>query len=165
MLAAYEQMRADAVAGEALDFDLLAKWQGTVLGVSDPAFRTGPAFAKNGRETYGWAAEAPAWFDDCLASSRDDGVPIAARAARVYLDVCFFHPFPDGNARSALLALAFVLAEGGIVLDQVGPVAQVWRPADDPEGAAALADLVAVLIEGTLRRSGQDCHDGAASRC
>ncbi|MEU0059386.1 Fic family protein [Streptomyces sp. NPDC006334] len=30
---------------------------------------------------------------------------MAARAARAYLDVAFFHPFTDGNARTALLTL------------------------------------------------------------
>ncbi|WP_306364834.1 Fic family protein [Nocardia sp. CC227C] len=82
----------------------------------------------------------------------------AARAARVYLDVCFFHPFADGNARSALLALAFVLARDGIVLDEVGPVAQVQRPADDAEGALGLADLVVTLIERTQRRLRRGAH-------
>lgn len=81
-------------------------------------------------------------------------MPVASRAARAYLDVCFFHPFPDGNARSALLTLAFVLAAADIVLDQVGPLAQLQRPADDPEGARGLADLVVTLIEGAQRRSG-----------
>jgi hypothetical protein len=57
-----------------------------------------------------------------------------------------------------LLAFAFVLAKDGIVLDEVGPVAQVRRPADDVEGAAGLADLVVALIEGTRRRSSRSCH-------
>ncbi|MET7621918.1 hypothetical protein [Streptomyces sp. NPDC005408] len=33
-----------------------------------------------------------------------------------YLDVCFFHPFGDGNARSAFLALIFVLDREGVAL-------------------------------------------------
>ncbi|MFF8844351.1 hypothetical protein ACF08N_16805 [Streptomyces sp. NPDC015127] len=45
--------------------------------------------------------------------------PLSAGAARAYLDVCFFHPFDDGNARSAFLALVFVLAREGVALDGV----------------------------------------------
>lgn len=75
------------------------------------------------------------------------------RGRPAYLDVCFFHPFADGNARSALLALAFILARDGVVLDQVGPITQVQRFADDVPGALGLANLVSALIEGTLRRA------------
>lgn len=78
---------------------------------------------------------------------------MAARAARAYLDVCFFHPFADGNARSALLALVFILATDAIVLDQVAPIAQVQRFADDARGALGLAEVVIALIAGTARRA------------
>ncbi|MEV0804914.1 hypothetical protein [Micromonospora sp. NPDC050200] len=36
-------------------------------------------------------------FEDCLAEATDD-LPLPSRAARVYLDVAFFHRFDDGNA-------------------------------------------------------------------
>lgn len=155
---AYMLVRADAAAGLALDFDLLASWQRTVLGVAEAPFRDAAAFAKNGRERYGLDPDTPARFAHCLADSEDHQVPVAARAARVYLDLCFFHPFADGNARSALLASAFVLAKADIVLDEVGPLAQVQRPADDPDGAAGFADLVVALIEATARRSSRRPH-------
>lgn len=158
LLSAYGQMRYDAAAGKILDFRLLASWQRTVLGVADAPFRRSPAFAKDGRERYGLSPDTSARFLDCLAASCDCELPVAARAARIYLDVCFFHPFTDGNARSALLASAFVLARDGIVLDEVGPLAQVQRPADDAEGAAGLANLVVALIEGTQRRRGRSTH-------
>lgn len=151
--AAYELMRDDAAADQVLDFDRLAAWQRAVLGVTAAPFRDAPAFAKGGRERYGLDAQTPERFAQCLADSGNRDVPVAARAARVYLDVCFFHPFADGNARSALLASAFVLAKDGVVLDEVGPIAQVWRRADDAEGAAGFADLVVALIEGARRRS------------
>ncbi|WP_221937956.1 Fic family protein [Nocardia otitidiscaviarum] len=158
LLQAYEQMRCDAAADKVLDFDLLAGWQRTVLGIAAAPFRDGPAFAKGGRELYGLHANTPARFAECLADSRNHEVPVAARAARVYLDVCFFHPFADGNARSALLALAFVLGKDGVVLDEVGPIAQVQRPADDAEGALGFADLVVAMIEGTQRRLDRRAH-------
>jgi hypothetical protein len=158
---AYRQMRADAATGEALNLELLSKWQCAVLGVAAAPFRSGPAFAKGGRERYGLGPHTAALFESCLRDSGEVQVPVAARAARVYLDVCFFHPFVDGNARAALLALAFVLAANGIVLDQIGPIAQIQRPADDPEGALGLARLVKALIEGTQRRLGQTAHAAA----
>jgi hypothetical protein len=161
--AVYGQVRADAQAGAALDFALLATWQQLVLGTASAPFRTGPAFAKAGGERHGLTADTENRFEALLAQSREAGLPVAARAARVYLDVCFVHPFADGNARSALLALAFLLAVDGIVLDQIGPIAQVLRFADDTCGAQALADTVTVLIEGTRRRATAEPH-GAAPR-
>ncbi|GAA2971395.1 Fic family protein [Actinokineospora diospyrosa] len=150
LLAAYDQFRADTA--RPLDFGLLAQWQKTVLGVDHVPFRSGPAFAKAGREHYGLDPDTPALFDLCLAGAEDPTLPIASRAARAYLDICFFHPFPDGNARSALLALTFVLAKHNIVLDQVGPLT-LQRPANDPNGAHGLATLVVTLIENTQRRA------------
>ncbi|MFE9727345.1 hypothetical protein ACFYQ5_28065 [Streptomyces sp. NPDC005794] len=47
-------------------------------------------------------------------------LPASDRAARACLDVCFFHPFDDGNASSAFLALLFVLAREGVALNGVG---------------------------------------------
>lgn len=73
-------------------------------------------------------------------------------AARAYLDVAFIHPYPDGNARLALLILASILKTEGVRLDQVGPL-HTARYADDPAGAADLAALVSVLIRATLRRA------------
>jgi hypothetical protein len=151
-------VRADAAAEQTLDFGLLARWQRTVLGVAHAPFRSGAALAKGGRERYGFHRDTSTHFEACLVQSQEGDTPVAARAARAYLDVCFFHPFSDGNARSALLTLAFVLGKEGIVLDQVGPLAQLQRPADDPQGAKAMGDLVVSLIESTHRRSSDYCH-------
>ncbi|MGW1547826.1 Fic family protein [Streptomyces sp. NPDC002346] len=65
------------------------------------------------------AANLPARLGTCLAQATDPALPLNARAARAYLDVCFFHPFEDGNARSAFLTLTYLLAREGIALDQV----------------------------------------------
>ena len=69
----------------------------------------------------------------------------------MYLDVLHFHPFADGNARSAALALYFVLAREGVVLDRAAPLLMTRWPAADPHGAEGLARLVAVLIKQTRR--------------
>lgn len=153
LLAALRQARADAAAGSALTCDLLIGWQRQVLDSRDVQFRSRPAFAKAGRERYGIAPDTRNRFDVCLSQSDEAQLALSARAARAYLDVCFFHPFDDGNGRSAFLTLTFVLARAGIVLDQVGPLRRLARHADDPGGALALANLVAALINNTHRRS------------
>jgi hypothetical protein len=152
LLAALACARADAESGAALSFELLSAWQCRVLDTAETPFRSLPAFAKGGRERYGVDPSLCSRFEGCLAQAHEDDLPLPARAARLYLDVCFFHPFDDGNARSAFLALTFLLARSGITLDQVGPIRGLARRADDPEDALALADLLAVLISNTARR-------------
>jgi hypothetical protein len=155
MSAALNRVRRDVVADRALDFAILSGWQSLVLGMQNPVFRTGPAFAKGGRERYGIEPGTPERFERCLAQSTQPDLALPARAARAYLDVCFFHPFDDGNARAALLALTFVLARDGVVLAQVGPIQRVARRADDPDSALDLARLVAVLMNAARRRAVQ----------
>ncbi|MFL1380905.1 Fic family protein [Nocardiopsis protaetiae] len=152
MLAALDRVRADAAAGARPTFDLLQGWQRHVLGGPAPP-RTGAAFAKAGRERYGLLPDLRERLDACLGQATGPAPPLAARAARAYLDVCFFHPFEDGNGRSAFLTLVFLLAREGVALDQVGPLRRVARYADDPRGALALADLLAVLIDAARRRA------------
>jgi hypothetical protein len=152
LLTALALVREDARADVPLTFDRLHSWQCHVLGVSRAPFRHHPAYAKGGRERYGDGPHLRDRFQACLAQSDAPDLPLAALAARLYLDVCFFHPFEDGNARSAFLALTFVLARAGIVLDQVAPIRRIQRRADDPEDALALANLVAILISTTCRR-------------
>jgi hypothetical protein len=145
LLVAHTLARADAARSIPLNFALLAGWQREVLGAAEvPSFRANDAYAKAGRERYGLTPRTQADFASCLRETTDPAVPLAARAARVYLDVAFFHPFADGNARAALLTLVHVLAREDIVLPEVGPL-QTTRYADDPAGAADLATLIGVL--------------------
>ncbi|MFG3115637.1 Fic family protein [Streptomyces sp. NPDC048197] len=149
---AHALVRADAARRAPLTFGLLAGWQRLVLGTPDAPFRTGAAYAKHGRERYPLTPHTRADFARCLREGDEAGVPLPARAARTFLDVAFHHPFPDGNGRAALLALTFVLAREGVVLDEVGPL-QTTRYADDPDGAADLAVLVGILVRATERRA------------
>ncbi|NHI05485.1 filamentation induced by cAMP protein fic [Streptomyces sp. KO7888] len=166
MRAAWRSARRDAEADRPLGFGLLAGWQKQVLGRPDVAFRTLPAFAKGGRERYGIHEETQARFDEYLSQATETAtdVPLPARAARAYLDVCFFHPFDDGNARSALLTLGFVLAREQVFLEEVGPV-RVPRYADDPVGAPALARLIHVLAGAVARRGEVLAQPSARRRC
>lgn len=150
LLAALELLRADAARGTPLDFELLRGWQQHVLGTAwPPAFRTMTAFAKGGRERYGIAPDTHARLDACLAGSAGDHgalLPLTARAARAYLDVCFFHPFDDGNARSAFLALVFVLAREGVTLANVGLLRRITFQAADPQDALSLARYIGLSL-------------------
>lgn len=136
-------VREQARRGVPLDFAGLARAQGLVLG-EPVGFRTGEAFAKGGRERYGLTPETPARFDACLTEAGSPE-PAPRRAARVYLDVCFFHPFPDGNARAARLALEWVLTREGLGLHAVEPLFVLSRSASDRTGAYLFADAVAHL--------------------
>ncbi|ACU70114.1 filamentation induced by cAMP protein Fic [Catenulispora acidiphila DSM 44928] len=144
LLAALDMARADAARGSVLDFELLRRWQQHVLNTPQPpSFRDLPAFAKGGRERYGIGTDTRARFDGCLAESADgegDGAaPLSLRAARAYLDVCFFHPFDDGNARAAFLTAVFVLAREDVQLGSVALLRRVSYQADDPQAPLTLA--------------------------
>ncbi|MCP2342147.1 prophage maintenance system killer protein [Actinomadura rupiterrae] len=67
--------------------------------------------------------------------------------------MCFFHPFDDGNARAAFLALVFVLAREGITLDNVSLLRRVSFQADAPEDPLILARYINLHLAETRRRS------------
>jgi hypothetical protein len=146
-----DRVLLDAAAGGPLTVALLARWQADVLYQDEVAFRTGTAVAKGGRERYHFHPGLPADFDRCLAQAGEAGVPLPARAARAYLDVAFHHPFDDGNARAAGLALYYVLAREGVVLQWAAPVLAAARPAHDAAAAVSLARLVERLMRPPLR--------------
>lgn len=163
LVRALRVVRAAVETDGLLTYELLADWQTVVLGVDSVEFRTGPAFAKEGREVYDLHPGIHETFDRCLTESTELETPLAARAARVYLDVAFFHPFPDGNARAAMLAMYFVLLRGEVMLDLAAPILIVSRRADDLDGARDLVRLIDVLIEQTRHRAARGPHCRTAS--
>ncbi|MEU2246925.1 hypothetical protein [Streptomyces sp. NPDC019224] len=166
LLSGLELLRADAARGARLDFTRVSSWQQHILGTPQPPpFRSLTAFAKGGRERYGIGPDTRARFDTCLAeSAADTGRPlgVTARAARAYLDICFFHPFDDGNARSAFLTLVFVLAREGIALDGVSLLRRITFEADDLKAPLILGRCINVHLAETRRRAADPT--GAASR-
>ncbi|MFF7387174.1 Fic family protein [Streptomyces scabiei] len=155
LLRALELLRADAARGARLDFALLSAWHQHVLGSPQPPpFRTSPAFAKGGRERYGLGPDTPTRFDTSLAESEataGEPLGLTARAARAYLDVCFFHPFDDGNARSAFLALVFVLAREGLALEAVSLLRRVTFEVTHPQGPLTLIRHINIHLAETRR--------------
>ncbi|WP_434416025.1 Fic family protein [Nannocystis pusilla] len=145
MLAALTACRAHARSGDSLTFDALASWQAQVLGVDAPRFRITEAFARGGHDRYGLAADTFERFTACLAETAS-AEPLTVRAARVYLDVCFFHPFVDGNARAARLALDHVITRAGLGLHSVEPLFIIARDAHDARGAWGLARALEQLL-------------------
>jgi hypothetical protein len=105
--------------------------QRIVLG-KESGFRTGIAWAKGGQERYGLWPDLESEFADKIASDDTDGAHPVAAAVRLYLDVCFFHPFRDGNARAARLWFGYVLRRGGYRLGFAEPLFLVERWAGDP---------------------------------
>lgn len=145
MRAALGSCRKAARSSKPLDFELLARWNAMLLGQQHSRYRDSDAYAKDGRERYGTAVGEPTFFA-YLDQASDATVPITTRAARVYLDVCFFHPFADGNARTARLALDWVLAREGYGLHLAEPAFMLARAANDADGARAFAWLLRRLL-------------------
>ncbi|HEX3765696.1 MAG TPA: Fic family protein [Kofleriaceae bacterium] len=136
-------MRVRAAGGEPLTMSLLAQCQQIVLGLdATPGFRIRDAYAKAGRERYSAGPEVAGHFDRCLEEANGAAPAAVARAARVYLDVCFFHPFEDGNARAARLALDHVLTCAGLRLTVADPIFGFSRWADDALDAIGLPWLI-----------------------
>jgi len=108
---------------------MLARCQRVILGSdAEPRFRRGDAFSKAGRERYGISESTQREFERCLSEANERDA--LAAATRVYLDVCFFHPFDDGNARAARLALDYVLTRGGLALHVAEPIFAIPRWVD-----------------------------------
>jgi hypothetical protein len=146
MLAALAACRASARRDEPLTFAALAAWQSLVLGGDVPRFRTTDAFANAGHARYGIAPDTFDRFAACLAESEPGREPPALRAARVYRDICFFHPFPDGNARAARLALDHVITRAGLALHAAEPLFVIARDARDARGAWCFARALDRLL-------------------
>jgi hypothetical protein len=145
MLAALELCRDSARRGLALTFDQMCEWQAVVLGEREVGFRRGHAFAKRGREAYPWTPQTQPQFEQAVIDARSSEA-LAVRAARIYLDICFYHPFPDGNARAARLALDHVLTSAGYAMHAAEPVFLISRSASDPYMATSFVRLLDALM-------------------
>jgi hypothetical protein len=139
--AALAQVRALADERATVDLDLLARVQGLVLDDAGeeprPApLRTTTAFAPNRRG----GLTAYAWFDGLEAMLRRkvqvdaaDGLHPVVQACRLYLDLIFFHPFADGNARAARLWFEFLLRRGRVRVPPLVDVVRLEKIPGDPD--------------------------------
>lgn len=129
-----------------LTFDQLCEWQAAVLGLSRVDLRTGPAHGKGGRELYRFSPDLRDRFEAALAETANHDTQLSIRAARVYLDICFYHPFEDGNARAARLALDHVLTSADFALHVAEPLFVISRAAGDRRVAWSLATVLERLM-------------------
>ncbi|MCP3145188.1 Fic family protein [Pyxidicoccus xibeiensis] len=154
-LSALARVRALADAREPLTWARLVEVQAEVLG-RPVAFRTGTAFAHSGAHRYLYSPELEEMFIRKVeADAKDDCHPVA-RAVRLYLDVAFFHPFPDGNARAARLWFEYCLRRERLPTPPLAPWVLLPKPPGDTERYGRLVRLVARSI------AGDDCHEGRA---
>lgn len=144
MLDALKVCRQWANSTDPLTTAVLKEWQSVVLGRRDVTLRTTDAFAKRGRERYG--IEHLPKLERFLAETNDENIAPPWIGAMAYLDICFFHPFEDGNARLARLALDALLFRAGFSLNYVEPVFVVARAADDFRGGTTLSLVVSDLM-------------------
>ena len=143
--------RKAAKAGKTLSLDLLLTWHCHLMNISrrnQTTFRRHDAYAKQGRERYplhsgddGGPSKTETQFFKLLEEA-DTAEPVALRASRAYLDVCFFHPFDDGCSRLARLVFDFILTRDNVAVNGVESIFLFGKSARDAEGAQRLVELV-----------------------
>jgi hypothetical protein len=79
--------------------------------------------------------------------SEDDCPPIA-KAVRLYMDLAFFHPFADGNARAARLGLEWALRAARRPTPALAPLVALPKA---PGDAAGYERCVCVVASGIVR--------------
>ncbi|MCA8925612.1 MAG: Fic family protein, partial [Planctomycetes bacterium] len=117
-----------------------------------PRFRRGPAFARGGAVTYAWFPDAEAMLRRKLEADAEDGLHPVLQAVRAYLDLIFFHPFPDGNARAARLWLEYFLRRAGLPSPPIADLLRLRKLPGDERRAWAFATLTAKgILRGAAR--------------
>lgn len=149
MRSALRNVRERADDRPSLDVAALLALTSVALGAR-VEMRSDVAFAKHGDDTYGTARLGE--FATCLAGIDDTSLPVLVRACRAYLDVCFFHPFIDGNGRAARLALDFVLSRTRCRFDLVTPLFCVLRPAGDVESHLSFVRVACTIAHASAHR-------------
>lgn len=119
-------------AAETLSVEQLVRWQQIVLDGPAP-LRTTDAFAKRGREHYPMLPDLGDRLAAVLREATDPATPLVERATRAYLDICFLHPFVDGNARAARLVLDHVVGHAGYGFHAIAPfIGVAWQANVNP---------------------------------
>ena len=111
-------------------------------------FRAGPAFARAGRVSYGWTPDLEGRFRARLEERLPDPI---LEGIRLYLELIYVHPFADGNARAARLALEHALRSGGLPTPELEGLVRTPKPAGHPTRPWELTRL---LCRGLLRGAG-----------
>ncbi|HZV00742.1 MAG TPA: Fic family protein [Planctomycetota bacterium] len=139
---ALARVRALADGSSPLDLDLMVEIQTILLG-RPVSVRKTTAFAKAGREAYAWFEGFESMLRRKIAADAVDACHPLVRACRLYLDIIFFHPFEDGNARAARLWFEFVLQRARVAGPPIEDVVLLPKQAGDAEAAWRLVRLAA----------------------
>ncbi len=101
--------RIASLAGgdQSVTFEMMRQIQGLVLGTDRPGFRKAGAYTSVRPERYAFFSSLESMFRIKVAADDLDERHPVIKAVRLYLDIIFFHPFEDGNARAALLWFTF----------------------------------------------------------
>lgn len=153
MRAALRATRERAEERPGLDVAALLALTSIALGAR-AEMRSEPAFCRDQR----YGTERLGEIAAHLAGIDDTRVPVLVRACRAYLDVCFFHPFVDGNGRAARLAFDFVLSRTRCRFDLVTPLFCVLRPAGDVESHLSFVRVACTIAKASANRSQQERH-------
>lgn len=150
---ALSEVRAMAAARRPLSIERLLDVQRIVLG-HETAVREEPAFCRR-RDgvvvSFGLLPDLRGRFAKRLAWLNEGFVHPVVAAVRLYLDITFFHPFPDGNARAARLWLDFVLTSHHFVLPSFVAITGMHK---DPRDRMLPQRMAMVLMRSALE-SGQ----------
>lgn len=145
MMAAIQEVDCMASAGRELSWELLTCIQQRVMGLDGIDFRNGPAYAKGGGEVYAYHPQLHSAFAAKITKDDRDELQPLIKAVRLYLDICFFHPFCDGNARAARLGFQFILQRDGVSMREIGPLFRLPLAAGGVEGYRSFAKLAVLL--------------------
>jgi hypothetical protein len=164
-LSALTHVRALADAREPLRWARLVEAQAEVLG-RRVGFRTGEAFARGGAHRYLYSPELEEMLTRKVEADGRDGCPPVAQAVRLYLDLAFFHPFPDGNARAARLWFEYVLRRARVPTPPLAPWVLLPKRPGDVEHYGQLVRFVARSVVrqsgcgGAVADKSERTHDG-----
>ena len=131
-----------------LDFQLLREFSDRIHSSPEGTahFRTSRAYAKEGCEFYESNGQVFRQFTTLLAEEEDD---FTIKAAKTYLDICFFHPFEDGNGRLAEVVFEFIIKRNSYRLINAEAGKALFRSSrwsNDPYVLRNLVNLIRSVI-------------------
>lgn len=90
-----------------ISFEDMCRVQGHVVGMRNAKFRRASGYARQRNERYAYFGSLEQMFRKKVSVDNQDSCHPLMKAVRLYLDLIFVHPFPNGNARAALLWFTF----------------------------------------------------------
>jgi len=134
--------------GRGLDFQLLKELSDRIHSTPEGTahFRGSRAYGKECREFYESDGHVFRNFNYLLAQEDDD---FTVKAAKTYLDICFFHPFEDGNGRLAEVVLDFMIRKSKYRIINAEACKALFRCnrwCTDPDVLRNLVNLIRTVI-------------------